>query len=147
MVSAEPIFYPNYQIAVGNDNPGGLAKLEGLVVSGASLPFPPVTNFQFVDPGVFRIRANGIIFVSGFVSLTWRLDGGIDAVMEKYLRDTYCGSGYSGLVTIKTDLETNGTYANYNAVMYLPKRPETNVVNGSLIFAPYNIRFVRIKAI
>jgi hypothetical protein len=146
-MSEDPIFYPNYQIAVGNDNAAGLATLEGTVAAGASKPFPPVTNFQFVDPGEFRIRANGTLFVSGFISLTWRLDGGIDAVMEKYLRDTYCSSRYSGLVTIKTDIETNGTYANYNAVMYLPKRAEAGIIDGSLIFTPYNIRFVRVEAL
>ena len=138
-----PIFLPDAKIAVGHNNAGGLATLEGTIPSGGT-PFLPVTAYPNYDPGAFQIRGDGRYTTAGFATIVWAL-GAVTWRQERYLRDTYCGGGYSGLVTVRTVAETDGTYANYNATVQLPKRPDGQPVGQA--FRDYEIRFIRLVAI
>jgi hypothetical protein len=109
--------WSDYQIAVGNNNAAGLALVESLVPSGNIAVAGPAAN-GYRNPGVTRIRANGLSTQSGYLSQLWRM---VFLTYEQYnyLKTTYCGGGYSGLVTVRTHF-TNQAYANYNAVLIMP---------------------------
>jgi hypothetical protein len=72
------------------------------------------------DHGAFELRGNGTRITSGFALVTW-LIGVVSREQHYYLRTTYCGGGYSGLVTVRTTVGDASTFANYNAVLLLPK--------------------------
>lgn len=71
--------------------------------------------------GTLEQRASGLLTVSGKPSLQWVFDVAETDEYYVYLQDTYCAGGFSGLVTIRTPTRQAGSYANYNAIMQLPK--------------------------
>lgn len=138
------VFYPNYQLAAGHDNAAGLATLEGTLPSGETVPFVYPRVVGGYDPGVFKIRTSGERYTAGFDTVVW-LFGAITWRHFRYLQETYCGDGYSGLVTVRTRLDDPATYANYNATMLLEKPSSTQIRVG--VFVDFPVRFTRLEAL
>lgn len=135
-------FY-GYQIAAGNNNAAGLVNFETITPSGEPHFLAP-QNFGHFDPGSFRIRGDGTVYIAGFGSTSWIIEA-ITKGQFRYLQTTYCGNSYSGLVTIRTRTDIVSTYSNFNAVMRLPKLEEMRKVTSG--FADCRIRFDRLVAI
>lgn len=138
-----PVWLTDAQIAAGHNNAGGLAALEGTIPTNGTA-FLPMTMYPNYNPGQFQIRGNGIFTLGGFATVAWQL-GYVTWIQERYLRATYCSAGYSGLVTVRTVTETDGTYANYNATMILAKRVDGQQLGD--VLTDYEIRFTRMVAI
>jgi hypothetical protein len=125
-----PVRQANYQIAAGNNNAAGLVTLEGTQADAEDYPrtFGTVRSYGFYDPGLQRVKPSGEKQFSGYPTTSWQL-AVVTKAQEKYLRDTYCSGGYSGLVTVRTTTDNNDdSFANYNAVIWLPKLSEQDWV-------------------
>ena len=133
----------NYKLAAGHDNEAGLVSIEGYTPTGGTA-FVSVNAYSRFDPGDFKIRGDGTVMASGFPSMAWVLDH-VTRVQEQYLRDTYCAGGYSGKVTLRTDTEEESTYANYNAVLVLPKHEDSERLGN--VFRNYRLLFTRLEAL
>lgn len=140
------VFQPDYQIAVGNNNPMGLAPLEGVLVSGDAFPFIPFRAYGNYTLGQPVTRLDALLYFRGYRVQAWQFK-----IMTKkqyyYLQTTYCGGadGYSGLVTIRTRLSDPDTYANYNAVLHLPQLNELQ--RTSRVLTDIAVRMIKIEAI
>ena len=138
-----------YQIAPGHDAAYYLGIwVEIEVAGGYPALFQPPLVFPGYDAGAVQTRGDGRVYLAGFPSVRW-----VISVMSReghyYLRQTYCTEGgvvgYSGLVTVRTDLGDAGTFANYNATMVLPKEADTDYRLRQLF--DYPIVFTRLVAI
>jgi hypothetical protein len=111
-------FAMDYQIAPNHNNVLGLTLITNLVDAN-SVPFIAPRGFVSSTRGERRVASNGTSKHAGFISQTW-LFGYLTVAQYEYLKNTYEeGAIGKGLVTIRTSL--NGiTYANYNAILYLP---------------------------
>lgn len=140
-----PLF-SDYQIAAGNNNAAGLTAFEEIVPSGEDMYFIAPSGAGGYDPGVFEIRGNGTATFNGFKRqvLTFSY---CTFPIANHLNDTYCSGNYNGLVTLRTKLEPDDSFANYNAIMYLPKPSEWQVGRSRDHIAPYPIRFLKLEAI
>jgi hypothetical protein len=136
----------DYRIAVGNNNVAGLVVWEAITVS--SVEMNPVRSLGYT-PGEFRTRTNGTSFLAGFPSTRWQI-GGMTAAQYEHLKTTYCGGGYSGLVTIKTTLDTTA-YSNLNAVLTLPTTDSLERVTVNTIdnwyYLDVVLLFTRLEAV
>lgn len=113
------VWYPEYKIASGWDNVAGLSSIEGLMIEGDICPFTYPKGIKQFDPGIRKTRADGSDYFVGYPSTRW-LFGVMTWRQWTYAKDTFCAGEYSGQVTIRT--RTAGlTYANFNAVLKLPK--------------------------
>lgn len=128
----------DYQIAAGNNNAAGLVNIETIVPSGDVAFYPP-EGYASYDPGIFRVRGNGLTTTAGFAATAWVWTRLTRAQFE-YLQDTYCASGWSGLVTIRTRIGRR-TYANYNAVLTLTKPKDSQMRRP--IWYEYRVDFSR----
>jgi hypothetical protein len=109
--------FQNYQIAAGWNNAAGLVNI-GLIVPSSHIAFvEPIAKPNW-NPGIQRIRLDGLSYSAGYSSQTWTL-GFVTLQQYDYLLSTYTGGGQSGKVTIKTRYR-NHAYANYNAIMSIP---------------------------
>lgn len=133
----------SYAIAVGNDNAAGLVNIENITPSGDKTFYPPAGVGTY-DPGQFRLRGDQTLYISGHASCEWVFRK-LTRAQVRYLMDTYCGSSYSGKVTITTKTDNANTYANYNAVMILPKLNESG--RNYTIYTDYRVRFVKVESI
>jgi hypothetical protein len=124
--------FQEYKIAAGYDNEAELQNVE-YVIPGYSdrISFYPRGRGNF-DEGIMRTRSDGSVYFTGYQSFTWPLDF-LSYSQWIYLQTNYCsgGTGLSGKVTVSTRLP-NGTYANYNAVMILPKLKEADKLYGGI---------------
>lgn len=132
-----PLF--DYRIAVNwNVALNSLVNIETITATGDTRRFFAPQGFGNRNAGLFRIRGDMSIYIAGSASDIW-LFRPMTWFQYQYWRATYCGGGYSGLVTIYTPtaLNANGefTYTRYNAVTHLPKE---NEIDG-LFFAPRNV--------
>lgn len=140
------LWQPEYQIAVGNNNAGGLAPLEGVLVSGDVIPFQVFRVYGNSTLGQAVTRLDSLLYFRGYRTQDWQV-----RLMTKkqfyYLQTTYCGGadGYSGLVTIRTRFSDPDTYANYNAVLHLPQLSSIGRTSRVLVDIP--LRFVKIEPI
>ena len=143
--------YPSYQLAAGNNNAAALSPIEYILATydtaRPGFPAIPPRAWGRYDPGTIKVRGNGLLFFAGFATAEWPL-GFITRVQARGLMVNYASSGYSGLVTVKTRTDNAASYANYNAVMILPKlsdlRPDQVKWDG---YTDYIIRFVRMVAL
>ncbi len=140
------IFQPDYQIAVGHNNAGGLATLEGITPSGDIYAFQPFQVYPNYSAGEFAIRADGLLYVRGYPFQEWRF-ALMSWVQFRYLQTTYCNGGYAGEVTIRTRLEDPTTYANYNAVMRLPQLINQRRISSAKSLNDVIVTHTRIVAI
>ncbi len=81
----------DYQIAAGNNNAAGLTNIEAIVPAGNIAIQPPVAR-GYKNPGLLKIRGNGLSFLSGYASQVWLM---VYLTYEQYahLKTTYCSSG------------------------------------------------------
>lgn len=135
--------YYSYALAVGYNNAAGLVNVENIIPTGGTRFYPPDSYGRY-DPGQVRIRADGAVYLAGFASTTW-LFKGITRLQYDYLSDTYCGSSIAGKVTIRTLTNDPSTYANFNAILILPKLVDLRKVTSG--FADCNVRLVRLEGI
>lgn len=105
----------NHNVALNS-----LTNIETIVVSGRAFTAPKALGS--FDPGVFRIRTDGTLYLAGKPFQRWFFEV-ITFAQYTYLQSTYCAGGYSGKVTVYTRPGTT-TYARYNAIMRLPKPSE-----------------------
>lgn len=112
-----------YKIAAGHNQAGSLIDIQAITPTGDK-PFVPPRAYSSWSDGIIRTRADGAKYVTGRVSFTWPFDV-LTTAQYRYLVTTYCtdDDGYSGLVTVRTR-KRDGTFANYNATIYVPALPE-----------------------
>lgn len=145
------VFFPNHQLAAGNNNAAGLSAIETILAGYGSInnlfPSVPPKTWGTYDPGQLQIRAGGLSTFSGYPTLPWPFGFIIWAQIEG-LKTNFCSGGYSGLVTVKTRTDTHGTYANFNAVINLPKLSDFNERQIKRTgIENYVIRFTRMVAL
>lgn len=133
----------DYQIAAGHDNAAGLVNIEAITPSGDKTFYPPAGVGTY-NPGEFRIRGDVSLYIAGEASCEWVFSS-LTRAQVRYLMTTYCASSYSGKVTIRTKTDNINTYANYNAVMVLPKLTETE--RNYTRYRNYRIRFIQVTAL
>lgn len=113
------VWYPDYKIAAGWDNVAGLVTLEGLLVTDDIQPFVYPKGVKQFDAGIRKTRADGTDYFVGYPSTRW-VFGVMTWRQWAYAKLTFCAGGYAGKVTVRT--RTTGlNYANFNAVLKLPK--------------------------
>lgn len=123
------------RIGAGHNLPlGSLANIETIQPTG-DVNFYPPESYGNYDPGVAKYRTDAHVAFSGFNKTVWRWRGKITRKQARYLQDTYCGGGYSGDVTIYTELDNPGTYVRCNAVMNLTKL--TGATKNFTVFTLY----------
>lgn len=133
----------DFQLAAGYNNAAGLANIENITPSGDYRAFTVPDGFASYSPGQSKQRADGLVYTTGYPTVTWRF-GGLTRKQYIYLRDTYCNDGLSGKVTVRT-LKEDGTYGNFNAVMIVPQLPELSRRLGA--YEDCDIRFIRMVAL
>jgi len=136
-------WYPQLAIAAGYNNAIALAAIEAITPPG-DRPFVAPRALGLYDPGQFRIRGDGTLYTAGFASAQW-LFSAITQLQVRYLMETYCANGYSGKVTVSTRTDDPDSYANYNAVMLLPKLSESDKKFAR--FRNYAATFTRMTAL
>ena len=138
-----PIY--DYRIAAGHGvSIGSLVNIETITPSGDK-PFYPPRSFGTYAPGTVRVRADGRLYIAGFASVVWRFST-LTRAQFHYLQTTYCGNGYSGLVTIYTRLEDATTYVRCNATMVLPLLNALDI-SGFLAFRDVEVAMQRLEVL
>lgn len=134
--------FPDYQLEANWNSAGGLTAIETILAGYETLeahrPSAFPRSFGTYDPGVFQIRGNGLSTTAGFALCTWPFDV-MGYAQARGLMDNFAAGGYTGLVTLRTRTDDEGTYANFNATMRLPKPSELRT-NG-YAWLDYTIRF------
>lgn len=136
-----------YAYAIGtawNMPLGSLTNIQNIKPSGDVRAFYPPESLGSYRPGVFRIRGDGSVYIAGQSSLEWRWQS-ITIPQVRYLQTTYCGSLYSGTVTINSTTDNAKTFARFNARMILPQLPDTG--RNFTRYTNYTVRFVRLTAL
>lgn len=138
------LYYPEYKIAVGPNNPGGLQSIESITPSGDRAFIFPQQYFNN-NPGLFRRRLNDRIYIAGKFTSGWNFFF-LTKAQYTYLSDTYCGGLYDGEVTIRGRFREHDTFRNANAVMELPKLAEVQNrlgrLGGNLLIPFFNTRII-----
>lgn len=137
---------PSYAIAVGNNNASALRALEGYTPAGDTRAFVPCRTWPNFDPGDIQIDGNGLDSYDGYPSTAWLL-AVVTPIQDAYLSDTFCSGGRSGLVTIRTVTSRFNTFANFNAVLRLPKLVDSDFIRQGKNMRNYPMRFTRLVAI
>ena len=125
--------YPDYQVAPGYNNEAELVAWESLVGDGeTSYMLAPSTRGGF-NPGQTIIRGDGRMYLAGHRSITLAFTW-VSYGQDLTLQEDYCGGegSYDGLVTARLRLHQRGDYANYNAVLSLPKPNERDEAIGRI---------------
>lgn len=131
-----------YKLAAGYNNAAGLVNIESIIPTG-DRAFSPPQGYASFSPGVLRVRADGLRYVAGFQTILW-IFSLLTAAQWRYLQDTYTvgGNSYSGKVTVANRNE-DGSYSNYNAIIYVPPLPELASNRKWLNYRDVEIRFAR----
>lgn len=114
--------YPDYKLGAGWNNPSPVS-IESITPMGGTAFEAPRGIGQY-NPGKRVLLANFTEYVSGFPYAYWEWNF-ITRVQFDYLQSTYCGGGYSGLVTVKTRVGNSASYDTFNATMLLPDPDKT----------------------
>lgn len=109
--------------AAGYGNTSGLKDIERDVPTFLGKPFY-VHGQGSWDEGITHMRADKLIATTGFQRFTLIADLMSD-VQYNYIQSTYTpgGTGLSAKMTVRT-LNRSGNFANYNAVLQLPKKSD-----------------------
>lgn len=141
-----PTYAPwqEYALAYGNNNAASLQSIESITPSG-DRGFVAVQGYSSYDEGIVNVRQDGLIYISGYPTAAWVFSA-LTRKQYQYLQSNYTvgGTSLSGYVTVRTRKE-DGTFANFNAVLLLPKLPELN--RRRKLYQDVTIRFVRLVAI
>ena len=121
------IWYPDYKLAAGHNNAAGLAVVEGVKPSGDIYAFTYPKSLGTGDPGQRETREDGLDYFAGYLYDEWHY-AVMTRIQRNYLRTTYCASGYSGKVTVRTRVDAE-TYANYNAAIHIPTPRDLGINN------------------
>lgn len=137
-------WYPEYKIVSGWNNASTLRSIESIIPSNDK-PFPPPNAYSGFDAGQAIIRGDGQIYLAGFGAFSWAFKG-LTRAQYQYLMATYStgGNSYSGKVTVRSRIQ-DGTFANYNAILLLPKLPELQ--RTRTVYQDVEIRFTRLVAL
>lgn len=119
-----------------------LINIEAIVPSGDVAFNYPLAS-PLYDPGTYRVRGDGTVYVAGFPSIEWKFTG-LTKKQYEYARTTWCAGGFSGYVTIYTRPGTIA-YARYNATLVLPK--PTDITWSVSAFAEVTFKFTRLVAL
>lgn len=144
------IFQGNYQLAVGWNNAGQLAGLEGILIANDFLPFKAHRSWGTYSPGEMVVRGDGTVIFDGYPSCQW-IFGGMTRLQLQHLQDTFCNGGYSGKVTLRTATDNVNAstgapaFENYNAIMLLT--PLASSTYQQRIYRQYPINFSRLVAL
>lgn len=122
------IIQPEIKIAPGHGNVSGLTVIESITPTG-DISFFPVQSYGKYDLGQAKIRLDGRPYFAGRAIVQF-LSQVMTIAQFNYLKITYCGGGYSGLVTVRFRPNTPNTYSNYNATLVLPKESELSYQMG-----------------
>lgn len=133
-----------FKIGAGWNLPdGSLTNVEDIHPTNDVNCYPPVALY---NPGNYLIRGDGSLYIAGYPAVQWVFGGNpggkITRLQARYFQDTYCNGGYSGTVTINTLTDNPGTYTRANAVMILPKLPDSG--KNFTVFQSYQISLTRI---
>lgn len=109
--------FTNYAIAAGHNNTGGYTKFGAIVPTSHIAFHEPIARPNY-NPGIRHIRMDGRVYITGYPSQVWII-GFMSFIQYDYLLTTYCGGGYSGLVSVKTRY-LSVDYDDYNATLTLP---------------------------
>jgi len=135
--------YQDHQIAAGHDNAAGLVNIED-ITDGSGYAFLFVRSVGQYVPGELVPTLNVSIAVLGVTKITWTW-AALRTSQYEYLKDTYGGGGYTGLVTIRTTTTVKGTYANYNARMLL--KPEAELQWFPPYYRDVAVDFIDLEAL
>lgn len=133
--------YQQYALAVGFNSAGSLVNVETGVPTYQGHPMI-VQGRGTWDEGIERERADKLSTLTGFQIFKWVVPV-MGVNQYEYMQTTYTTGGNSlrGKVTVKTrSVSDDDTYANYNAVMHLPKR--TDLDRKQNAFVKVEITFV-----
>lgn len=137
---------PVYQFALGNQwnlPLGSLTNIEDIKPNGDTNFYAPIALY---NPGNFVVRGDGSLYIAGYPEVQWVFQGNpggkLTRLQARYLQNTYCGGLYSGTVSINTLTDNPGTYTLANAVMRLPKLPDSG--KNFSIYSQYVISFTRV---
>lgn len=135
-----------YQIASGHDNVAGLVDVTSITPAGSEAFFPHVAYGNY-SPGALRVRADGAVYETGFASTTWVFTVLLGA-QYTYLYDTFQADATNGnRVTIATR-NRGGVFANYNARLILPQRPELEYrPDPRFVFQNVEVQFTRLAVL
>ncbi|MHC4646750.1 MAG: hypothetical protein ACYTBJ_14725 [Planctomycetota bacterium] len=115
---------PNLKIAAGWNNIAGLETIETIIATGETKPFIVPSAWFNNSPGRFRITLDQNRYISGKKSGALQF-----TFMTKlewfYWSETYCGSGYTGNMTVQIEDREPGVYLTYNTINYLPPQRDT----------------------
>lgn len=130
-----------YALRANYDQPlNMLLRINQIAVPGDDQPFAGPKAVALYDPGVTKIRLNGMTFDSGFYAVVWQF-GFMYLSQWQYLSTTYCGGKLSGKVTISTTLGDPVTYSRMNAIMVL-KKPKD--MRSNLWYQAADVTFTRL---
>jgi hypothetical protein len=117
-------YYYGYQLAAGWNGAGSLVDIQSIIPTG-DRRFVAPQGYSGFDEGVLRVRLDKQRYLTGHTSFPWLFDV-LTVAQYRYLMATYTtgGNSYSGKVTARTRIPSSGAFANYNAILYLPKLPE-----------------------
>ncbi len=121
--------FQNDQIAVGWNNAGNLANIEGITVS--SHRFEALDDLSGYEQGAPYVDGDGITKYNGFVKVLW-ISGHVTLAQYWYIHDTILAGAFSAKVTVKTRTASLATYANYNAILTIPLPAEVEWVSGAI---------------
>jgi hypothetical protein len=117
--------FQRYALAAGYSSAGSLVNVE--------TSFPTYQEHPLIvqgrgtwDDGIERERADKLSTLTGFQIFKWKLPV-MSMAQYDYAQDTYTtgSNGLRGKVTVTTrSIADDDTWANYNAVMHLPKRTD-----------------------
>ena len=131
-----------YQWAAGWDATGSFQNVEDdLPTYDGGYPVL-VQGRGMYSPGTIKVRADKLREVVGFASFTWLL-AALTVAQYDHIQSNYTtgGNSYSGAVTVRTR-SNDDSYANFNAVLYLPPQSELERIPGSDVFANVELTFV-----
>lgn len=146
MASLIIVRQPDYQIAPLYNNAANFRVLEGYVPPGDVRGFPPCRTWPNFDPGDIQIDGLGLDSYDGYPTTAWLL-AFATPIQDAWLSDTHCSGGRSGLVTIRTLTSRFGTFANFNAVLRLPKLVDSEFIATGKNIRGYKMTFTRLVAI
>lgn len=114
----------SYQWASGFNNAAGLVAVALDVPTFNNMPFY-VHSLGSWDDGILRNRADKTLGRYGYQRLTWIADVMSDTQYNYIQAKSPGGNGFSVKMTIRT-LTQASAFANYSAVLHLPKKSELN---------------------
>lgn len=135
--------YQSYAVAVGYNNAAGLTNLETIKPVGDIRYFCVVEGYANYDPGVEKLRLDGLKYYVGWPSTKWIFNI-LTRKQYEYLRDTFCGGGYTGQVTINTTTDREA-YGHFNAIIDIPKL--TAQQRHYIVFEDFPITFRKMVGI